>query len=223
MPGQIMRRLASLLLLLPLFASCVPALGAGQPAPAARPQYSDAQNADLDRISAYLNGLKTLKAGFIQIDPNGNIDQGVFYLSRPGRLRFSYQPPSPTLVVANNGNVWVRNAHLNTVDRYSISDTPLELLLKDKVDLKRNPAIVGVDDANGAITIHARSSSNRVQGNITLVFTSADLELRQWTVKDSQGLVTTVALRELQTGMPLPETLFIPPQKDKTPPAKSGG
>lgn len=209
----------------PLFFLAIAAMvvmGAGQPAPRRLPSYSDAQRADLDRISTYLDGLKTLKADFIQIDPDGTIDQGTFYLSRPGRLRFEYRPPNPTLVVANDGNVWVKNTKLNTVDRYSLSDTPLGLLLEKGVDLKRNRAIIGVEDENGVITLHARSSTNRVQGNITLVFASADLELRQWTVKDNQGLLTTVALRNVQTGMALPDSLFTPPHKDKTAPAKKG-
>ncbi|HEY5347768.1 MAG TPA: outer membrane lipoprotein carrier protein LolA [Rhizomicrobium sp.] len=214
-----MRRRFSLLFL--ALAALGPALGAGQPASQALPNYSDAQNADLDRISTYLNRLKTLKAEFSQIDSNGDLTTGTFYLSRPGRLRFEYRPPSPTLVVASSGNIWVKNARLNTVDRYSLSDTPLELLLKDKVDLKRNRAIVGVDDADGAITVHARSSTNRVQGNITLVFDAGTLELRQWTVKDSQGLLTTVVLRNVQTGMALPDALFTAPQKN--PPGKKGG
>lgn len=198
-------------------------MGAGQPAPQRLPSFSDTQRTDLDRISTYLNGLKTLKADFIQIDPDGTIDQGTFYLSRPGRLRFEYRPPNPTLVVANDGNVWVKNSQLNTVDRYSLSDTPLGLLLKNGVDLRRNRAIVGIDDENGVITLHARTSTNRAQGNITLVFTSASLELRQWTVKDNQGLLTTVALRDVQTGMALPDSLFTPPHKDKAAPGKKGG
>ena len=217
-----MRRIAPLLFLAAWLAGGMAAFGAGQPAPPRLVEFTDAQRADLDRISVWLNALKTLKGGFVQIDGDGNIAQGTFYLSRPGRMRFEYLPPSPTLVVANDGNVWVKNARLNTVDRYSVSDTPLELLLKDNIDLKRNRAVVGVDDENGAIVLHARSSSNRVQGNITIVFASANLELRQWTVKDNQGALTTVALRNVQTGLPLADTLFTPPQRDPAAPKPAG-
>ena len=208
-----MRRIAPLLFLAAWLAGGMAAFGAGQPAPPRLVEFTDAQRADLDRISVWLNALKTLKGGFVQIDGDGNIAQGTFYLSRPGRMRFEYLPPSPTLVVANDGSVWVKNARLNTVDRYSVSDTPLELLLKDNSDLKRNRAVVGVDDENGAIVLHARSSSNRVQGNITIVFASANLELRQWTVKDNQGGVTTVALQQPRIGGALDEALFAVPVK----------
>jgi hypothetical protein len=42
--------------------------GAGQPVPQRLYQaYSDQQKADLDKVSAYLNGFQSLKASFIQV------------------------------------------------------------------------------------------------------------------------------------------------------------
>lgn len=187
--------------------------GAGQPAPARRIEFGDTEKAALDRISAYLNGLHTLKSDFIQLGPDGQLDQGEFALEKPGRMRFFYNPPNPTLIVATGGHVYVRNARLNTVDRYDLSDTPLGLLLNDNVDLKRNSAITGIDVQPDALVVHARTSSNRQQGNITLVFSNPGIELRQWTVKDNQGGTTTVALHGLTSGAVLDEAQFAVPQK----------
>ena len=45
---------------------------AGQQAPLRQTRaYSDEQKAELDKISAYLNGIHSLKARFIQIGPEG--------------------------------------------------------------------------------------------------------------------------------------------------------
>ncbi len=46
--------------------------------------------------------------------------------------------------MATDGNVYVKNARLNTVDRYDLSDTPLGILLNENVDLKTNKAVLGV-------------------------------------------------------------------------------
>src|SRR5690606_26433282 len=46
--------------------------------------------ADLERVSLYLNGLKDLQGGFLQVGPDGSLAEGRFYLRRPGRLRFEY-------------------------------------------------------------------------------------------------------------------------------------
>jgi outer membrane lipoprotein-sorting protein len=193
-------------------------LGANQQALAARIVFSAEQQAALDKVSAYLNSIHSLKSGFIQLGPDGQLDQGEFLLEKPGRMRFEYDPPSATLVVATGGEVYVRNARLNTVDRYDLSDTPLALLLNDNVNLKTNSAITGVEIRADSVVVYARTSNNRQQGNIMLTFSSPQMELRQWTVKDNQGGTTMVALHNPVIGAPLDETLFAAPVK--TPPVK---
>jgi outer membrane lipoprotein-sorting protein len=188
--------------------------GAGQPAPRRLYQaYSDQEKADLDKVSAYLNAIHSLKAGFIQIGPEGGVDNGEVAIQKPGQIRFEYRPPSPVSIVATGGRVYVKNARLNTVDSYDLSDTPLGLLLNDSVDLKTNKAVIGVREQEGSITVLARTSTNRNDSNITLVFSAPDIELRQWTVRDNQGGNTTVALRNLEIGPVLDPVLFTVPVK----------
>jgi len=188
------------------------------PSPPRRASFNAVQKEDLARISAYLNGIGTLVADFAQVNPQGGISQGVFYLSRPGRLRFEYRAPSPTLIVANGGNIYVRNSRLNTVDRYSVSDTPLELLLRDNIDMERNPAVLGVDRISGTdgqlegLALRARSSTNRMQDNITIAFSvRPTFEIRQWTVRDAQGGNTRVSLSNLRMDVDFPDSLFAVP------------
>ncbi|HKY19451.1 MAG TPA: outer membrane lipoprotein carrier protein LolA [Rhizomicrobium sp.] len=206
-----MRRLSLCLAVL----LAVPLLGgAGQPVPQRlAPAYSDQEKANLDKISAYLNGIRSLKASFVQIGPDGGLDQGEVVIQKPGQIRFSYRPPSPLLVVATGGSLYVKNARLNTVDRYSLSETPLGLLLNEKLDLKANRAVMGVSEQNGAFVVRARTSANRNDANLTLVFSAPGIELRQWTVRDDQGGNTTVALQSLQPGAILDPALFTVPTK----------
>lgn len=185
-------------------------LGAAGHAPVPQlTQFSDEQKAALDRVSDYLNSVRTLRGAFTQIDPDGSIEEGEIYLAKPGKVRFEYRPPSSVLIVSDGDTVAIRNSRLNTLDRYSLSDTPLSLLLDDKIDLKHNRAVTGIDEKEGAITIRARSSSTRTQGDIAISFAEQPLELRQWTVVDAQRLATTVALRNVETGADLPGSLFV--------------
>jgi outer membrane lipoprotein-sorting protein len=194
--------------------------GAGQPAPARKIEFSAEEQAALDRISAYLNAIHTLKSGFIQLGPQGQLDQGEFLLDKPGRLRFAYDPPNPTLIVATGGKIYVKNNRLNTVQNYDVSDVPLDLLLGDNVNLKRNNAITSIDVRSDALVLHARTTSNRQQGNITLVFSNPGIELRQWTVMDNQGATTRVVLHDPVTGVALDDALFeVPVKNPKSPKA----
>jgi outer membrane lipoprotein-sorting protein len=196
-----------------LFAS-VALTGAGQQAPQRMYQsYTDQQRADLDRISAYLNTIHTLRSSFLQVSPEGQAVQGMVFISKPGQIRFEYRPPSPILIVATGGQVYVKNGKLNTVDNYDLSDTPLGLLLDGNVDLAHNKGVIGVEEREGEIVVRARTTTNRNNSNISIVFSSPGLELRQWTVKDNQGGVTTVALQNPQLNAPIDPAAFAVPVK----------
>jgi outer membrane lipoprotein-sorting protein len=206
------------LLALAAFASIVLLGGAGQMAPQRQTRaYTDEQKVQLDKVSAYLNSIRSLKARFVQIGPEGGTDQGTLYIQKPGQIRFEYNPPSPLLIVATGGRVYVKNSRLNTVDHYDLADTPLGLLLNQDVDLKANRAVMGITEQNGAVIVQARTSTNRNNSNITLVFSAPALELRQWTVRDNQGGNTTVALQSAETGVAIDPVLFTPPQKAPRP------
>jgi len=190
-------------------------LGAGQPAVGTRPIFSDADSAALGRVSSYLNAITTLKGEFMQIDPNGGLEQGSFWISKPGKMRFAYHPPSPSLVVSDGHTVAVANTALNTVDRYALSDTPLALLLSGKIDLANDKSVLGISHDGGDVIVHARTSNNRSQSNIAIVFAGPELELREWTVIDNQGQKTTTALRDVMAGVPVDPTLFALPMHHK--------
>ena len=187
--------------------------GAGQVPQRMYQSFSAQEKAHLDRISAYLNSIRTLRSEFVQIGPDGNADQGDLYLEKPGRIRFAFRAPNPLSIVATGGRIYVKNARLNTVDNHDLDDTPLGLLLNAKVDLARNRAVLGVTEQDGALIVRARTSTNRNNSNITLVFSSPVIELRQWTVKDNQGGVTTVALQGTQPGGSFDQALFAVPAK----------
>ena len=179
-----------------------------------RPPLSAADKADLDRVSAALNAIHTLEGGFVQIGPEGQIDQGTFYIQKPGRMRFEYAPPSPTLIVSDGSTVAVENTKLNTTDHYPLWTTPLDLILNDDLDLKHKSEVVGVEHQEGQLVVDARSHSRRANGNITLVFAEPGLELKQWSVVDSQGLLTTVSVRDLKRDVNLDPSLFVIAQKN---------
>lgn len=201
-----MRRFAQILV---LAVAAVVATGAGQPPPPRLVEFSDADRADLEKVSTYLNGIRSLEGGFVQIAATGDISQGRFYLVKPGKLRFEYQAPSPLLIVCDGRTFAVFNKKLGTVDRYPLSSLPLDLFLGDKVDLKRNDSIVRLQRQPGTLVIEARTAKNRSKPNIAITFSYPNLELRQWTVIDDQGQPTTVALRELQSGTNPSAQLFV--------------
>lgn len=164
--------------------------------------------ADLTRISNYLNGIGTMEGTFVQVGPDGDVSEGRFFMRRPGRIRFEYQPPNPTLLVADGFWVGVYDTADGTLDRFPLSETPLDLLLRDRVDLRREGAIQSVERSAGQLRVRAVDPDAPRQGSITMVFNDNPLELVQWIVTDGQGLTTTVALSQIRRNVQLDPGLF---------------
>ena len=164
--------------------------------------------ADLIRISNYLNGVGTMQGTFVQVGPDGDLSEGTFYMRRPGRIRFEYDPPNPTLIVADGFWVGVSDTRDRTLDRFPLSETPLDILLRDRVDLRREGAIQSIERSAGQLRVRAVDPDAPNQGSITMIFNDNPLELVQWIVTDEQGLTTTVALSEIRRNVELNPNLF---------------
>ena len=164
----------------------------------------------LDRISSYLNGLRTAQAGFTQVNDDGTLSTGTLYIKRPGRMRFEYNPPEELLVMAGAGQIGIFDGKSNVAkaERYPLSQTPLNVILERNVDLARRNMVVGKSFDGTATTVIAQDPENPEYGTIALKFTANPVELRQWIVTDGQGATTTVILGEMTKGGDLPSTLF---------------
>lgn len=152
----------------------------------------------VDRVSNYLTNLRTLVGAFKQVAPDGSRTEGDFYLLKPGRVRFDYNPPSPTELVADGRSVAVRDRNLASQDVYPISQTPLRFLLADRIDLLKDTNIVAVYGDNVFVTV-VIEEKQIVRGTyrLMLMFDARNMQLKQWVVTDPQGMDTTVAVYNL--------------------------
>jgi outer membrane lipoprotein-sorting protein len=153
-----------------------------------------------DRVSTYLSGVRQLHGKFVQVGPDGGKSEGEFFLQKPGKIRFDYNPPSPIELIADGSSVVVRDRKLATQDLYPLSQTPLRFLLADRIDLLRDTNLVGVYADDVFVTVVIEES--QILGGthrVMLMFGAQDQQLRQWTVTDPQGYDTTVAVYNLDS------------------------
>jgi outer membrane lipoprotein-sorting protein len=164
--------------------------------------------ADLARIETYLDTLRTLKAHFLQVAPNGALAEGTAWLDRPGRMRFQYDPPSPLLLVAGHGLVVFHDKALNQTSNIPLSQTPLGILLADHVRLEGDVTVIGMQRLPGQLQVSLVRSASPGDGTLTLIFADNPLTLRQWTVLDAQRQETRVTLYNVETGGRFDPKLF---------------
>jgi outer membrane lipoprotein-sorting protein len=165
--------------------------------------------ADLAKVSDYLNAIKSLKSSFVQVGPNGELDQGTLYARKPGKLRFEYAQPSPYLIVSDGVTIAVANRKLKTVDRYPLVDNPLNIILRENLDLSRDPRVTAVERQAGTLRVTAAEKNGALKGQVTLIFRYPSIELAQWIITDAQGLQTIVALKSPQTEAAMSPELFV--------------
>jgi outer membrane lipoprotein-sorting protein len=163
----------------------------------------------VEEVSSYFNSFKTLQGEFTQVSPQGRVSAGVFFLSKPGRLRFEYAPPNPFLVVSDGLWVVIENRKQKTTDQYPLAATPLKLLLAEEINLLEQAKITSVETSDGVSTIAVEDRNKLIPGRLVLVFDNNRKELAQWIVEDAKGKRTTISLANLETGVDPDPKLFV--------------
>jgi outer membrane lipoprotein-sorting protein len=164
--------------------------------------------ADIARIEAYLNGLHTLKARFLQVAPDGGTSGGIAWLQRPGRMRFQYDKPSPMLLVAGYGVLVYYDRELHQTTNIPLDSTPLGLLLRDNLKLSGDVTVTGIERLPGQIQVTMARTASPGDGSLSLVFADDPLALRQWVVVDSQHQETRVSLFDVELGGTFDQAMF---------------
>jgi outer membrane lipoprotein-sorting protein len=163
---------------------------------------------DIKRIEAYLNGLTTLKAHFMQVAQDGGVSAGTAWLERPGRMRFQYDPPAPFLLIASHGVLTFHDSTLQQTSTIALNRTPLGILLAPLVELSGAVMVTAMQHLPGQIQLTLVRTKNPGDGSLTLVFADPPLSLRQWTVVDAQQRATHVTLSSVQLGGTFDQQLF---------------
>ncbi|CUH85139.1 lipoprotein chaperone [Thalassovita mediterranea] len=167
-----------------------------------------AEQIPLNRLSTYLQDLKTAQAAFTQISDDGTIMTGQLMLKRPWKIRFEYDQDD-TLVLAEARAVAIFDPRGNPQpETYPLGKTPLKLILDRNIDLGRANMVVGHSYDGTSTSVLAQDPEHPEYGTIELVFTDNPVQLRQWVVRDEGGSATTVVLGELDGTVTLSNRLF---------------
>ena len=177
------------------------------------PSFAAAQNYDpqvVDALSRYLNTITTMQGTFTQQAPDGQqIAEGEFFMKRPGRLRFEYYDPYPTVMIADGTWAGVINRQTKTLNQVPLSRTPLYLLLDDNIDLASSGAIQSIERAPGVVNAKAIDPGNPGQGSITMVFSTTPVSLLKWVITDERGRSSVISLRNVTRGQYIDPAKFV--------------
>ena len=170
-----------------------------------QPNFNVADKARIARATAYLQALSGAEGRFEQTDARGRTVQGKWYLQRPGKIRFEYDPPSSMLIVSNGRQINTWDPRLESFNSYPLAETPLSLFLDKTIRFDQGVIITAVTSNATGFTVTARSRNKTVSGSVKIYFDEngdGSLTLRQWMITDAQGQGTTVHLLSLSESHP---------------------
>jgi outer membrane lipoprotein-sorting protein len=185
-----------------------PEVSARADAPPAPAVLNVQDQADLQRIAAYLNGIGTMTARFQQYSANGGTAEGWVWMERPGRMRFQYDPPTPILLIADRFYVYYVDTQLAEMSKVGLKFTPAWFLLRVPISFD-DLVVTRFERGANSLRITVVDPKAPDNGSLTMEFGDQPLSLRQWTIVDQQHHTTTVSLSEEQFGMALDPKLFV--------------
>lgn len=180
----------------------------------AAPTYAALSSAKVDpaiirQTQSYLNTLKTIKAQFTQIAPDGSLANGTFYMQRPGKMRWQYNPPVPVLIISRGSYLRYIDYELEQVSDIPLDGTLASMLASKIVDFS-DPSlqVLRAEENDGVITLHVTQRATPDEGELTFEFESQPLRLRNIMLKDAKGEETTISLSGAEYNTRLDKTLF---------------
>lgn len=162
----------------------------------------------VDQAVAYLNGMRSVAARFVQRDQTGAQWTGSFWLARPGRIRFEYDPPEGDVIWSGGGLVKHFDARLETVTHLPRSATPAWFLLDDEVTLDDGVEVLSTVAQDGRYFVTAARAGDISGGRITLAFQAEPERILGWAILDDAGSVTQVDLVDLNSNADIPAETF---------------
>ena len=167
-----------------------------------------AQQVGGPEIEQYFNSIRSLKARFVQSNPNGSVVQGTLYVRRPGRMRFEYDAPSQLKIVADGMQVTMWDNATRDFGQWPIGWTAASFLVKDPLSLSGDLQVEKIERVSGMLEATLSQAKKPQEGKVIVRLAENPLLLRGWTIIDNRGNRVTVSLSEMQTGLQLADSLF---------------
>jgi len=167
---------------------------------------NEAERQEAQKIADHFASQRTMTGDFVQIGPRGERAEGTFYMERPGKIRFAYKTKSKISIIADGKSLVINNKQLDTWDMYQLKQTPLKLILDEKMKIKPGQ-LLDYQATDDTITLTLSDKTMRGE-QIKMVFDAQDYALRQWIMVDKQKLETTVTLSNVRSGVRFADGMF---------------
>jgi outer membrane lipoprotein-sorting protein len=169
-------------------------------------------NDDVMRAETWFNKIKTISADFVQVASDGTSAEGRLAFRRPSRMKIIYGKGDELQMITSSVWLHVDRPDERLLTSYPISETPLSLILADKVSLRLDGYETRVlPSTAGIVRIQIGKDDGEGAGRLTLEFSEKPFQFRRWIILDAAGIETSVTLQNIVFDQPIAnETFKIP-------------
>lgn len=161
----------------------------------------------INEISAHNSQITTMAGRFNQIDTQGYRAEGTFYLQRPGKIRFRYDPPSREEIMSIGQGFYVIDRKEKTQYAYPQDKVPLRQFLDSRIDLLR-AGLVAIDHSDSYLELTLQDETPAGTVRIALVFDKELKELVQWVLMSPDGSELTFSIYDIEKDVEIPASYF---------------
>ena len=163
------------------------------------------KNNILKLVKDYLGDIKTLQARFSQTDYMGEIMTGDLFLKKPGKIRFSYDPPNYLQIVSKQQAILIFDPKNNGTGplTYPLHSTPLSFLIKNDLSLFINENGESLEIGN-LIIFKVRNP----QYNLSIEFNKNPVSLLGWEFENQMGELIKIRLNNIHKNKFISDEIF---------------
>lgn len=177
--------------------------------------FTKKHHADLKKIELYLNNLKNLSATFIQLTSDGNLIEGNFFLSRPGKMRIEYSNNPPIVIVVNGSILSYYDVELDEISRLSTNTTPASFLTRPNISFSaKDVEVTNVVKSSDQIKVSVVKKNRKESGEFSLIFSRNPFSFIKMEVKNDLDQLIEVTLSEIDLTKPISNKKFILKKSD---------
>ena len=170
-------------------------------------------NDDVTRAETWFNKIGTISANFVQVASDGTSADGKLAFRRPSRMKITYGKGDELQLITSSVWLHVDRPDERLLTSYPISETPLSLILADKVSLRPDGYETRIlSTISGIVRIQIGKDDGEGAGRLTLEFSEKPFQFRRWIVLDAAGIETSVTLQNIVYDQPIANEVFRLPE-----------
>lgn len=200
-------------------AEAAPEAAAEAPKPRSEPACA---NAVAGKVQRHYEAVRDLSARFTQTtqvvalgtasQSNATTSGGAVDFSKPGRMRWAYEHPEPSLVVTDGQDLWIYDPGMKEAQKYHagegfLSGAALQFLLGEG-EMARDFRVKAISCQEDEARLDLRPRRAAAYEHLEIRVDPGTGEVRETAVFDLVGNVTRVAFEDVRTNSGLGEELF---------------